>query len=527
MGARFSLTTKIQEKELEKLEKGGLTVDVSASIAWIKQADDCPGSPCDKDEKKENDDGGEGGMFDVGGKSIFDEDLERPHHSRVLHKQKVLRYKSTSSSSSPRHVYSEPMGWESRWVPEDEPRVTARRLSAVSVGSVADDFSQTDMERVGSVGASVGHESNKEQAEKLQSSSESMKMISFGAKPKGDVLEWAEQTEDENMPVMYQLSGVCELVKLAMVRDFVSSEKRFCDVLDTSSDKKCGGRCLGKAKVCPPDLGLPPCELVRAGQKCIVGAETNHKCGTEDLENCGSKSVYYNVPKRHQLKQSDIDADVNGVITSVTNEQVENVYAACKEAQMSKNYCMYVKDAEQIATMTCKPPDGNVVERPVLECTAHHECEGKKTPLHNKCVDNKCVMQYKRIVDVAMVSTEDRNNNHCSDPSLSQEERGGQGTYEVVEVEGDVGGWQDGQWKEQASESPQDAPSWSLTTTPYCSARLRPVCGSRERFTDARRRSEAARVRWLSGFASSAQLSPTAHGAIPRGGALGHARRSL
>ena len=526
MGARFSLTTKIQEKELEKLEKGGLTVDVSASIAWIKQADDCPGSPCDKDEKKENDDGGEGGMFDVGGKSIFDEDLERPHHPRVLHEQKVLRYKSTSSSSSPRHVYSEPMGWESRWVPEDEPRVTARRLSAVSVGSVADDFSQTDMERsAGQVSASGGAESNKMQAEKMKSKSESMKMISFGAKPRGDVLEWAEQTEDENMPIMYQLSGVCELVKLAMVRDFVSSEKRYCNVLDTH--KKCGGRCLSKAKVCPTEQArLPPCELSRAGQKCTVGPETNDKCGTEDLENCGSKSVYYNVPKRHQLKQSEIDADIHGIITTVTDEQIENVYTACKEAQMSKNYCMYVKDVEQIATMTCKPPEGKLVERPVFECTAHLECEGKKTPMHNKCVNNKCVMQYKRIVDVAMVSAEDRNNNHCSDPSLSRVERGGQGTYEVVEVEGDVSSW-DNEWKDQASESPQDVPSRSLTTTPYCSARLRPVCGSRERFTDARRRSEAKRVRWLSGFASSAQLSPTAHGAIPRGGALGHARRSL
>jgi len=456
MGARFGLTTKIKEKELEELEKGGLTVDVSASIAWVQKAE-CPNDPCKEKEgpalkrtngrkpSKVSDD-------DDDWKGDDAEDLEKSEpmveRSRVLHEQKVLRYKSTSPSSSPRHVYSEPMGWESRWVPEDEPRVTARRLSSVSVGSVADDFSQTDMERsAGQVSASGGAESNKMQAEKMKSKSESMKMISFGAKPRGDVLEWAEQTEDENMPIIYQLSDVCELVKLAMVRDFVSSEKRYCNVLNTH--KKCGGRCLSKAKVCPTEQArLPPCELSRAGQKCTVGPETNDKCGTEDLENCGSKSVYYNVPRRHQLKQSEIEADINGIITTVTDEQIENVYTACKEAQMSKNYCEYVKDAEQIATMTCKPPEGKLVERPVFECTSHYECEGKKTPMHNKCVNNKCVMQYKRIVDVAMVSAEDRNNNHCSDPSLSRVERGGQGTYEVVEVEGDVSGW-DNEFKDQ------------------------------------------------------------------------------
>ena len=36
---------------------------------------------------------------------------------------------------------------------------------------------------------------------KFEASSESNKLIVVGASPKGDVLEWAQQTVNENMPV--------------------------------------------------------------------------------------------------------------------------------------------------------------------------------------------------------------------------------------------------------------------------------------------------------------------------------------
>ena len=63
-----------------------------------------------------------------------------------------------------------------------------------------------------------------EQSDSMQSSfeqnAESTQIVSLGAPPQGDVIEWAQEAEDENMPIFYQLSSICKLVKLALERDF-------------------------------------------------------------------------------------------------------------------------------------------------------------------------------------------------------------------------------------------------------------------------------------------------------------------
>lgn len=478
MGARYGLTTKIKEVELEKLENSGVSVEVSASIAWMKAADDCPGSPCDKEEKLEpgyrrqnafreeqNDD-------DEWAGSDREFDLERRGQSHMLHKQKLLRYKSSSGPAKPgmrpSKIYSEHMGWETRWVDEFEPRVTTHRLVSGSSDGSSEGLNGSALERkVGQVGGKVNVDTTSKSAEKLESKSDSMKIISFGAKPKGNVLEWAEQTEDENMPIIYQLGGICELVELALHRDFVSEDRMFCDAHDTSNDGKCGHRCLAKVTSCEK-VGkandrkpLKLCTVARAGDYCVANTDTNEKCGTEnavdnDANMCdvsGSmRTVYYVVPAKEQLKQSDIDDDKNGILQKVSKNKRNEVVAKCKEAQRPEHYCMYVKKQEGLETMNCQAAaggDADGIERPKPECTSDFECEDKKSPLHNKCVDNKCVMKYKRITDVAMVAHSSRNNNHCSDGSLRTIERGGQGEYHTVEVEGDVSGWKDAQWLNQ------------------------------------------------------------------------------
>jgi len=103
---------------------------------------------------------------------------------------------------------------------------------------------------------------------------------------------------------------------------------------------------------------------------------------------------------------------------------------------------MYIKDKMRRKTMTCRPPIGGV-ERPsnAFECTRDTDCtaDRAKTALHNKCVKNMCAMQYRRVIDVGLMTAEEDSNNHCN--------MMGHG-WETVPV--DTEGWQDADDKDQA-----------------------------------------------------------------------------
>jgi len=73
---------------------------------------------------------------------------------------------------------------------------------------------------------SVTSGSNTAAASALKAKSESMKMLSLGAKPAADVLEWAQQTEEDPMPVFFNLEPICNLVDFALKRDFAASGKQ-------------------------------------------------------------------------------------------------------------------------------------------------------------------------------------------------------------------------------------------------------------------------------------------------------------
>ena len=192
-----------------------------------------------------------------------------------------------------------------------------------------------------SASGSGGHEESDSEQSAFESSSESNQIISLGAAPAGDILEWAQQAMTENMPVYYSLSSVCQLVKLALERDF------------------------------PGDLD-----------------RGEHAAPTKF-------PAYMNINVTKQLKQEVVNA--------------------CNWAQYDDHYCMLLKSEGKFSTMTCDTPPGGVERVPKTpECTSDGQCDGKRSKLHNKCYQGKCVMKYKRLVEVGVMTTKDENSNQCS-----------------------------------------------------------------------------------------------------------------
>ena len=76
---------------------------------------------------------------------------------------------------------------------------------------------------------------------------------------------------------------------------------------------------------------------------------------------------------------------------------------------------MFLKAEGKFMTMTCDTPPGGIERKPkVPECLNDMQCEGKRSPLHNKCASGVCGMKYKRLVGVGVMTTQDVNSNQCS-----------------------------------------------------------------------------------------------------------------
>mgnify|MGYP006135759571 CR=1 FL=1 len=323
--------------QLGRLEESGFSLSASASFAYNKMAEACPGDPCAKKEEpalkrtkerqhsKVSDD-------DDDWKGDDAEDLEKSEpmvETRVETRPKVRTVHRSGGEGRPRKVISELVGWENVVVP---------------IAASTDEVLGLERERViGSAGvsASGGHEQSNSMQSSFESSSESNQIISLGAAPAGDILEWAQQTMTENMPVYYSLSSVCQLVKLALERDF------------------------------PGDLD-----------------RGEHTAPTKF-------PAYMNI--------------------NVTSQLEQEVVNACNWAQYDDHYCMFLKSEGMFSTMTCDAPAGGVDRIPKTpECTSDAQCDGKRSKLHNKCYQGKCVMQYKRLVEVGVMTTKDENSNQCS-----------------------------------------------------------------------------------------------------------------
>jgi hypothetical protein len=251
----------------------------------------------------------------------------------VVTQPKVRTVYRSSAGRRPSHVVSELVGWEEVVVP---------------VGAPIDQAVGLERERaLGSASATVSGSAAQSDkgSSSFEQSSESTKIISLGAPPAGDVMEWAQSAYAENMPINYQLASICQLVKLALERDFP---------------------------------------------------------GVADLDR----------GEHVEPKADDVPEFMN---IKLTNQLKQEVINACNWAAYDDHYCMFLKAEGKFMTMTCDTPPGGIERKPkVPECLNDMQCEGKRSPLHSKCVSGVCVMKYKRLVDVGVMTTQDVNSNQCS-----------------------------------------------------------------------------------------------------------------
>ena len=111
----------------------------------------------------------------------------------VVKQPKVRTVYRSSAGRRPSHVVSELVGWEEVVVPVGAPTDQAVGLERErALGSFS-----------GTVSGSMA-ESDKGSSS-FEQSSESTKIISLGAPPAGDVMEWAQNAHVENMPINYQV----------------------------------------------------------------------------------------------------------------------------------------------------------------------------------------------------------------------------------------------------------------------------------------------------------------------------------
>jgi len=345
MGARYGLKTVIKNTKLEKLETSGFSIAASASFAYKKMAERCPGDPCKakemknklgdalrkqvKDKKAKAYDPKDYSLNEGQSVMIERNGLEREQELEftVETRPKVRTVHRSGGGGRQRKYMSELVGWEEVVVPvgaSTEEALGFERIIGSASGS-----------------ASGSHDTSDSMQNSFEQSSESTNIISLGAPPAGDVLEWAENAHHENMPILYDLSSICHLVKLALERDF-------------------------------------PGQFDRGDHKAPA-----------------SSPDFMNIKVTDQLKQEVVNA--------------------CNWAQYDDHYCMYLKSEGAFMTMTCDTPPGGVERIPKKpECLSNMQCEGKRSPMHNKCVQGKCVMQYRRLVDVGVMTTQDVNSNQCS-----------------------------------------------------------------------------------------------------------------
>ena len=137
------------------------------------------------------------------GVQAFEQDFEQDFELVTRARTRVLK-RFGGSAARPHKLVSEFLGWETVREPVGVPSDSLER-ERITSGK-------------GSAGFGVDKSSSSQSS--FESASESKGITTLGASPRGDVMEWAQQTVNENMPISYQLKSVCGLVKMALERDF-------------------------------------------------------------------------------------------------------------------------------------------------------------------------------------------------------------------------------------------------------------------------------------------------------------------
>jgi len=127
---------------------------------------------------------------------------------------KTTDSKGNVATGFPRRSVSQFEGWSTVGeVRREQRRAKERQLEQ-----------KPELERGFSAGFDFNTASSSEMMSEFEEASESNNIISLGSPPGEDALEWAQTSEEsaEDMPISFKVRSICELVQLALERDFAS-----------------------------------------------------------------------------------------------------------------------------------------------------------------------------------------------------------------------------------------------------------------------------------------------------------------
>ena len=204
MGARFGMKTVISDSQLTSLEKSGFSIEASASLAFNKLDNECPGDACKQEADKKRKAGlieGEGGKKRAGIVDGLERELEREEDDGSTYRKMMLPVVHHTSFSGgtelrPDRAISQFDGWEKHWVKVDPSTNKPTKMAVEDwVGEALEHHKavvirrtsagQPDFERVSVAGSVQGATSNKESsASSFEEASTEQSLISIGMSPK-------------------------------------------------------------------------------------------------------------------------------------------------------------------------------------------------------------------------------------------------------------------------------------------------------------------------------------------------------
>lgn len=412
MGARFGVTTNLYSNEYESLEKTQHVASVSASVSIDAIGSQCPGTSCSQNSAKSEVSGAiekahalgkiiakqkaadvkkgdttdygsylltSNGMFDVGGKSIFHEDdLERRRRREELD-GKLLKLGADAVAAT--YKTANDNFARGRRAVSVHVQTAASKLAvqqANEKGAQLEREYLQSLERSSEISGSASMDVSSTAKSRLSSNSESQSIISIGKGPDKDIMAWARSTTDENMPIFSYKEPICKIIELAL--------DRLYGFEPTAEEYKANPKRSGEVKL------------------------TERADANQTMES---------------FLESGLDLTKIPALTISQRDQiVQNCFSALEEnGTVYASYCEWYK-YNYLSTLTCSKPityATNDSAHVVAQCYEDTDCKsikaddpgtGSKT-IPRKCVNNKCVLSYKRIDDFAINTEESEAANQC------------------------------------------------------------------------------------------------------------------
>jgi len=430
MGARFGLTTDLSSDSYQQMQESGHTVAVTASASYDSaKASSCPGNPCDAATAKASLEGAgkaaktkdkiieavSGNATTADDKKYWAELMFNDNKKPAFARQRNIRHhgleRALEVEGEAASLHATTMGALERRERRDQLEQDLLRLGAKAISrewrGTNDNFEfgpvarsqhvrtpettefvasadaqalnlMRDFEREtgvslereelgGSIEASGSYSATTKAKHNFNSNSKSQSIISIGKAPSDDVMKWARETSDENMPIFGTRRPVCELVRLGLDRLYGH---------DAPSDK------LMTYRTDPP----------RLPQKALADKDGEHLKHGLDVSA---------LPPRTEAERDQV---------------VANCLAALEENSLSyTGYCEWHKE-NFMPSMTCMKPLIQTVQpgeaKKKAECYTDDDCS-PVSGLTTKCTNNKCKLSYNRIVDIDMDTRNSESDNQC------------------------------------------------------------------------------------------------------------------